>query len=120
MSKGFGIAFKVVMTVIVAWIAFGIFDRDAFGWIVTVGVVASIVNYFVGDLLVLPRLHNIGSSVVDGFLSIVVAYVIALITRNFVVSLLSLIMFGILVACVEFFFHRLMFREESDVEGTKA
>ncbi|MFZ5596097.1 MAG: DUF2512 family protein [Bacillota bacterium] len=62
--------------------------------------------YLLGDLVVLPKYCNLAASAGDGVLAAVTAYVVDLIVLAFTTSAVSLVLFGVLVAIGEYFFHQ--------------
>lgn len=96
---------KFVLTFGAAWFALGLVDTVPFTWILTIAVIGTILNYILGDLIVLPALGNVVASIGDGIMAALVAYMVALFTIDFAPTWGSLITFGVIVAVVEFFFH---------------
>jgi hypothetical protein len=97
---------KLIMTFIFAVIAFGFVDNNMWSWIFWVALVGTVVNYLVGDLLVLPSLGNIIASIGDGAMGALAAYIISQLAPAFRVSSTSLFLFGVLIAIGEYFFHQ--------------
>ena len=100
------LAVKLVMTFIVGVVAFSFIDGNPWGQVFWVALVATAVNYFVGDRMVLPSYGNATAAVGDGIMGSIVAYLGAVITEAFTVSAASIVTFLVLVAIGEYFFHR--------------
>ncbi|ACL70315.1 DUF2512 family protein [Halothermothrix orenii] len=94
---------KFVITGIAALIAF--YATSDFTWIIVVSLLGTTLNYLVGDLLVLPNFGNVLASIGDGSMAAITAYIVDLIAPAFDVTTSSLVLFGLLVAVGEYFFH---------------
>lgn len=103
---------KLVLTFIAAVIAFTVLDRNAWGWVALVALAGTILNYLIGDLLILPKAGNVVASLGDGVLGALTAYLVDLIVPAFDTTWLSLVLFGVLVAVAEYFFHMYLRRSE--------
>ena len=75
-------------------------------------VIATALNYLIGDLLILPGAGNVIASIADGGLGALVAYVVSLISPVFMINANSLIIFIVLVAIGEYLFHKYLKRHE--------
>lgn len=103
---------KLVITFVAALIAFTLLMDNPWSWILGVAVVATALNYLVGDLFVLPKYGNIIASIGDGIMAALVAYIASLISPLFQVTLLALLLFAVLIAVGEYFFHQYLQRSE--------
>lgn len=103
---------KFVMTFVFALIAFTVLINNPWTWVLALAVIATAVNYVLGDLFVLPKFGNAVASVGDGVMGALVAYIVSLVTPLFVVNLTSLLLFAVLVAVGEYFFHQYLSRNE--------
>jgi len=113
MSRTFlGLLIKLVATLIAAWIAYGLIDGNPFLWILIVAVVVTIINYLIGDLLVLTNFGNIAASLFDGAMGALTAYIISLMTTDFNVSWTSSIVFIVIIAIFEYFLHKYLVEDE--------
>lgn len=107
MSKTTGaLIVKFLLTLAAAYIAFQMFDNNSFGWVLGVSLVGTILNYLIGDLYILPNFGNLVASIADGGLAAITAYLMGAIVRGNNVGISSLIVFGLVVALAEYFFHR--------------
>ena len=101
---------KFIMTLIISVIAFSFFDLNPAAWVIFVAVAVTLVNYLVGDSYALPIFGNMISSIVNGGLSIAVAYFTGLTTTAFNPTLGPLMFFGAFIAAGEVFFHAYLLR----------
>ncbi len=103
---------KFIMTFVFAALAFFYLFTNPIMSVFWVALAATAVNYLVGDLLVLPAFGNIVSSIGDGIIGAIVAYVAGLATPMFSAPLNALLVFAVLVAVGEYFFHQFLRRSE--------
>ncbi len=104
--------FKLVATFIAAWVAFTLVDLNSIVMISLVAVIGTVLNYLLGDLVILPSTGNIMASVSDGVLGAAVAYVVDLFSYNFNASATGLIIFAAIIAVAEYFFHIYLIKDE--------
>ncbi|GAB6086666.1 DUF2512 family protein [Alkaliphilus crotonatoxidans] len=104
---------KFAMTFVAAWLTLGYMDRNPFMWILLVAILGTVLNYLLGDLVVLPKMGNVVAALGDGVMAALVAYVVAYFTRNFNTTLRTLVIFGVLVAVVEYFFHNYLLKSDT-------
>lgn len=100
------------MYFIFAGITFYFIDNNPLGWIISVGLIGTIFNYFSGDLFVLPSLGNVFTSISDGLAGGFIVYIMDLSFENFSISLLSLVVFSVLTVLGEYFFHIYVLSQE--------
>jgi len=105
---------KFIMTFVFALLALSLLvDNNSWTWSFWVALLGTAVNYVVGDLLVLPKFGNIVATVGDGVMAALTAYIIDyLVPTAFQTSFTALILFGVLVAVGEYFFHQYLRRSE--------
>ena len=96
---------KFLLTTAVAAVAFRPLGNP-WGTIVALGIAGTALNYILGDLIVLPSMGNVVASVADGGLAAVTAYVWDRLSTAFDTTTGSLLLFGLLVAVAEYFFHK--------------
>jgi Protein of unknown function (DUF2512) len=97
---------KILGTSLAAWIAFSYLDDNTIGWILLIGVLGTMVNYAIGDLLVLPNFGNALAVVGDGLMAAILVFIIDLLTNGFNTSYSNLLIFAAIVMVFEYFFHR--------------
>jgi len=110
---------KFVLTLGAAWVAFSLFGDSTFGFILTLAVAGTLLNYLIGDLIVLPRLGNIIASMGDGGLSILTAYILSGFTYGLRATTTSFVVFGVITAVAEFFFHMYLLKNEDIAPNIK-
>ncbi len=100
------IVVKFIMTIAFAGIAFVLLEGNAWEWVFLVGVIATIINYAVGDMFILPKYEKIPAAIADGVIALLIAVIVSFVTPVFIISAVSVILFGVLVAAGEYFFHQ--------------
>lgn len=96
---------KFAVTLAAAWICFSIFGYVAFYTVLIIAVVATAVNYLLGDQIIFRYFGNVTASVCDGILSIITAYLILRFSPVTYFTMASIYIFGIVIAIAEAFFH---------------
>lgn len=99
---------KFIMTFVMAAIVFELLNMGnaTWFWVFVVSLIGTALNYLLGDLYVLPKFGNIAASIGDGILAALVAFVIDALTRFFDTTFASLVLFALLIAVGEYFFHQ--------------
>ncbi|SFH29592.1 Protein of unknown function [Desulfotomaculum arcticum] len=99
---------KFIMTFVMAAIVFELLNMGnaTWFWVFVVSLVGTALNYLLGDLYVLPKFGNIVASIGDGVLAALVAFIIDALTRFFDTTFASLVLFALLIAVGEYFFHQ--------------
>jgi len=81
--------------------------------VLIIAVVGTAINYLLGDLVILRASSNTWASVVDGLVAAVLAYAVmegmGTVTR---MDYWAILIFGVLVAGCEFFFHNYLKESE--------
>lgn len=103
---------KFAGTFILALIAFSLLVNNLWYWALLVAIIATALNYVLGDLVVLPKFGNIVASAGDGVMAALVAYIVGLVIPVFTVTVASLFVFAILIAAMEYFFHQYLLKSE--------
>ncbi len=109
---------KFVLTLGAAWAAFSLFGDSTFTFVLTLAIAGTLLNYLIGDLFVLPNMGNIIASLGDGLLAVITAYVVA----GFAylrATTTAFVVFGVLVAVAEFFFHMYLLKSDEVAPNTK-
>lgn len=104
--------YKFILTFLIATVAFVLIDRNALIWAFVVGLVGTVLNYLLGDLIILPKFGNIVASVGDGVLAALTALLVGILTPAFQTTTTSLLIFAVLIAVGEYFFHQYLLRSE--------
>ncbi|MBM4765479.1 DUF2512 family protein [Bacillus sp. B15-48] len=66
---------KFLSSLVVFWISFGLFFDTSFAYIASFAFLVTIVSFFIGDRILLPRIGNLNSVVVDFFLIYFVVWI---------------------------------------------
>lgn len=105
MKTAIAIVIKFFVTLAAAWLAFMVFGTISVWTVLLIAVIGTAVNYLVGDMMILPRYGNTAASIIDGAMGGVLAWIILLFipAADYVIS--TGVIFAILVAAAEFFFH---------------
>ncbi|MGI5839947.1 MAG: DUF2512 family protein [bacterium] len=99
---------KFLLTFLAAVIAFYGVSEGALLSILLMSLLAAVLNYLLGDYLILPAFGNIVAAIVDGGLAAAVAFSYGLVDRALATTGVSMLVFGLLIAAAEFFFHRFL------------
>jgi hypothetical protein len=105
MKTTIALIIKFIVTMAAAWISFMVFGTVAFWTVAIIAAVGTVLNYLIGDLLVLPRFGNVIASIVDGILGGALAWLILAYTPVTYAYMNSVYIFAVIVAAAEFFFH---------------
>jgi len=105
MKTTIAILIKFAVTLAAAWISFSIFGYVTFTIVLTIAILGTVINYLVGDLLILPRLGNAAATVVDAALSAAIAYGVLYYSIVTYYTMTSILIFAIIIAAAEIFFH---------------
>lgn len=105
MKTAIALIVKFVVTMAVAWIALMMFGTTAFWTTAIIAIAVTVLNYLVGDLLVLTRFGNLAASVLDGILAGAAAWVILYYSPSAYNYMTSVYIFAVIIAIAEFFFH---------------
>ncbi|MTI79561.1 MAG: DUF2512 family protein [Firmicutes bacterium] len=103
---------KFVMTFLATWVVFGIILDNPLSYVTLVALLATAVNYILGDLVVLPKFGNLVAASGDGIMGALTAYIVAIISPVFNTSFTTLALFAVSIGVFEFFFHKYLLREE--------
>ncbi|HEY8444779.1 MAG TPA: DUF2512 family protein [Bacilli bacterium] len=113
MNRSFvAILIKLVLTFLAAWLAFDVLIDNPFVSIVIFSVVATVINYLIGDMILLRRFGNIIASIADGIIAAIIAYIFDLLSDDFTITFASALVFGILIAICEYVFHKYLVSNE--------
>lgn len=97
---------KLFMTFLLGVATFTYVDNNTWAQVFWVAFGVTVVNYLVGDRLVLPALGNIVASVGDGVLGAVVALLSSALMPAFNTAAMSIALFGVLLMAGEYFYHQ--------------
>lgn len=105
MKTTIALIIKFIISMAAAWIAFMIFGTASFWTMLMIAIAGTVLNFLIGDMLILPRFGNVTAAVLDGILGGVVAWLILIYTPVTNYSITSVYFFAVIVAVAEFFFH---------------
>ncbi|MEJ6951992.1 DUF2512 family protein [Natronospora cellulosivora (SeqCode)] len=105
MRTSMALVVKFIITFVAALIAFYFLMTNDLIWIFLVALLATIANYLIGDLIILPSMGNIVASIADGFMAGLVAYIFDFFLPVFTTTWATLLWFAIIIAVGEYFFH---------------
>jgi hypothetical protein len=88
---------KFFITLLAVALTFGLINFNSLGNLFVIALLATGLNYLLGDLVVLPKYGNTFASLGDGLLGVVTAYIYGTI---------SLTLFFLLITIGEYFFHK--------------
>ncbi len=104
--------FKFIAVFIASWISFGIIDGNPINMIFIAALAGTVINYLLGDFIILPSMGKAVTFIEYGVLTAVTAYVIDLFSYSFSTSATSLIINAVIVAAAEYLFHFYLTNDE--------
>lgn len=104
--------FKFLMTLVVAWISLGAIGGNAFRWVLLVAILGTVIDYLAGDLLILPLVGSFIGALINGGLAALIVVVVGMIVPAFTITTPSVVVFAVLVAAGEYFFHRYLLKAD--------
>jgi len=107
-------AIKFVLYCIIGFAVLGIVEGSSFSRVILFSVIATIINFFMGDVYIYNQYGSILSSILEGFMASLTVYLMNmfLVTENFQFS--SLVGIGVITAIAEFFFHSFFSKDKID------
>ncbi len=105
MKTTIALIIKFIVTMAAAWISFMVFGQVAFWTVAIIALAGTVINYLLGDLLVLPKFGNVIASILDGVLGGAIAWMILAYAPVTYAYMTSVYIFAVIVAVAEFFFH---------------
>lgn len=112
MRTSMALIVKFLLTFVMALISFYFLINNDISWIILLAIAGTVLNYIVGDLLILPSMGNIVASIGDGLMAAILAYIIDLLVFDFSTTFTTLLWFGVLIAIGEYFFHSYLKEDE--------
>ncbi|QOX62611.1 DUF2512 family protein [Anoxybacterium hadale] len=105
MKNAVSLLIKFIYTMVAAWIAFSIFGTIAVYTLISIGVVATLLSFAIGDMWVLSRFGNLAASLINGVISGATAYIALLFFPVTYAYWTPILVFAAVVAAVEYFYH---------------
>ncbi len=104
--------FKFLMTLVFTGIAFGFIGGNTFMRVLLVAILGTVIDYLVGDLLILPKVGSFIGAIINGVLAAGIAFVVSMVIPAFTITTFSVLTFAILIGVGEYFFHQYLLRTE--------
>lgn len=121
MNKTFtALLIKFIMTLGATWIVFSLFNVNTFSFVLIVAIAGTILNYLIGDLLILRAFGNVIAALSDAILAVLIAYIVGIYSYDFTATTTNFIVFGIIVAVAEYFFHLYLLNNDEIAPNTEA
>lgn len=108
-DKSLVILMKLIMTFVSASIAFVLLGNSLL-LILPVAIIVAALNFYFGDILILPAYGNVAASIADGLIAALAAFVVGQVTGVFQTNIITLTIFALLAAVSEYVFHQYLFR----------
>ena len=103
---GLDLILKFITTFLVAVVSFMVIDGNTWIWPFIVGTVGTVINYELGDFILLPKYGSLIASFSEGVMVILTAYFVDMQVSSFTISFVGASFFGIVVGLWEYFFHQ--------------
>ncbi|NYB76033.1 DUF2512 family protein [Sedimentibacter hydroxybenzoicus DSM 7310] len=103
---------KFLITLVASWVSFIIIDVNSFEMVLMVAIAGTVINYALGDLVILPSMGNVIAAVGDGILAAATAYLFDMFSYNFITSATGLIIFAAIIGTCEYFFHIYLIKDD--------
>lgn len=111
-----GFIFKLIGVFVAAWISYNLIEDNTLLWVFIAALAVSIINYLIGDMLILPRFGNVFAALCDAVLAVVIVWIMDLLSVNFTINWLSTLVFAILIFIFELFLHKYLVHDEEEDE----
>lgn len=97
---------KFSFITVVAFAALTLYGGMDWRWAMTAALDVTLISYLLGDLIIYRRYGNLPGLLSDALIAFVVVYSIDIILIEGTVNIWAFALFAVLVAFVEFFFHK--------------
>ena len=104
--------FKFLMTLVFAGIALGFVGGNAFEWVLLVALLATVIDYLVGDLFIMPRFGGLAAAIINGILVALIAFAVAMVVPTFTITTFSALIFAALIMVGEYSFHQYLLKSD--------
>jgi hypothetical protein len=101
-----GLIMKLVLTFLATWIAYGLIVRNTVMWVFIVALAVTLVNYLIGDVMILVRYGHMSATVSNAVMAVIVTWLIDMLTVDFYMTWVSSLVFIVLIFIFEYFLHR--------------
>lgn len=102
---------KFIATFGATWISFSLMADNPLSLVFLVALLGTVMNYVLGDLVVLPKFGNVVAAIGDGVMGALLAYIVSLVS-NFSAPAMSLLVFAVLIIGFELVFHMYLKRDK--------
>jgi hypothetical protein len=103
--------FKLLLVFIAGWLAFGFMYINDLGWIVLLAFIVAIINYLIGDLILIRAAGNVTAAIVDGIIAGLTAYILDLLVVKFSTTLVTILIFSAIIVVAEYFFNQYLVKD---------
>jgi len=110
---------KFALTFVATLVTLGFIANNPLAWVLVVAILVTALNYLLGDSVVLPKMGNIVAALGNGVMAALVALIVAFLVTNFYTPFGILVVFGVLVAAAEYFFHNYLLKSDTATPGTQ-
>jgi len=100
-----GILMKLIITFSAAFLTFWLIDGITWWAIGTIAFVTAVINYLVGDLILLKSFASLTAAVGEALMALVTALAVSLLWPGAGISILSLAIYAGVVGVAEFWYH---------------
>jgi hypothetical protein len=111
-----GFIFKLIGVFVAAWISYKLIEHNTLLWVFIAALAVSIINYLIGDMLILPRFGNVFAALCDAVLAVIIVWIMDLLSVHFTINWLSTLVFAILIFIFELFLHKYLVHDEDEDE----
>ena len=80
-ATGQALIWKFLMTFAIALFTLALFDSNSWSLVLVYAILATVGNYLIGDLMILPAAGNLIASISDGVLAALIAYLLILLQQ---------------------------------------
>lgn len=115
------IAIKFVISFLASWVVITLIAGSSWTWALLVAIIATAINYIIGDKMILPRYGNMVAAVTNGILSLAVLWIVDLIAVDLVLNATAYITMAVIMIVAEYFFQRYLIDSGIvEIQETKA
>jgi hypothetical protein len=97
---------KFIILSIPLFILWPLLGSAAFLTRLILGLSLTLITYVINDLVFLPQIGSLSTSIIDGILVALVVFIGQFFTRNMEISFIAAIVLGILIGLGEWYFHK--------------
>ncbi|MBM7716538.1 DUF2512 family protein [Siminovitchia sp. FSL H7-0308] len=121
-NHGRALLWKAIMVFPVVWIILSLFNDVTFFHSTLLGIVLLLLSYYIGDMMVLPKMGNMTATLGDFVLSLIVIWG-GLVLLGYREAFGEALFVSIVLAIGEYFYHlwleRTQFRNKADADDVR-